>query len=90
MLGDAMKLNNIFGYNVKYFRYKENYTQEKLAELTDTSVTYISLLETGRHHTPSFDKIETLTKALKVQPFELFVPRSKQKLPNRVDMTHPK
>ena len=82
-----MKLNKIFGYNIKYYRYKENYTQEKLAELTNTSVTYISLLESGRHHTPSFDKIEFLAKALKVQPFELFVPRDNKKLPNRVDMT---
>lgn len=83
-----MKLNNIFGYNIKYYRYKEKYTQEKLAELTDTSVTYISLLESGKHHTPSFDKIESLAKVLKVQPFELFVPREFKKMPNRVDMTY--
>lgn len=82
-----MKLNNIFGYNIKYFQYKENYTQEKLAELTNTSVTYISLLESGKHHTPSFDKIEALANVLKVQPFELFMPRDNKKLPNRVDMT---
>ena len=84
----TLKLNKIFGYNVKYFRYKEKYTQEKLAELTDTSVTYISLLESGRHHTPSFDRIESLAKSLKVQPFELFVPREFKNLPSRVDMAN--
>ncbi len=84
----SLKLNKIFGYNVKYFRHKEKYTQEQLAELTDTSVTYISLLESGRHHTPSFDKIESLAKTLKIQPFELFVPREYKCLPTRVDMAH--
>lgn len=83
-----MQLNKIFGYIVKYFRYKEKYTQEKLAELTDISITYISLLELGHPHTPSFDKIDSLAKALKVQPFELFVPKEFKKLPNRVDMVH--
>ena len=40
-----MKLNKVFGNNVKYFRFRKKYTQEKVAELTDTSVTYISQLE---------------------------------------------
>ena len=37
-----MKLNKVFGNNVKYFRYRKKYSQEKVAELTDMSVTYIS------------------------------------------------
>ena len=65
-----LKLNEVFGNNVKYFRFRKKYTQEKVAELTDTSVTYISQLELG-HHTPSF---------------EFYVKRYFKKLPSRVDM----
>lgn len=80
-----MKLNEIFGNNVKKYRYQKKYTQEKLAELTDTSVTYISQLELGKH-TPSFDKLELFAKALGVEPFEFYVKRDFKKLPKRVDM----
>ena len=80
-----LKLNEIFGNNVKYFRYRKKYTQEKVAELTETSVTYISQLELGQH-TPSFDKLELLSKALGVEPFEFYVKRDFVKLPARVDM----
>lgn len=84
-----MRLNEIFGNNVKTFRYDRKYTQEKLAELTDTSVTYISQLELG-HHTPSFEKLELLSKALQVEPHEFYVKRKFQKLPPRVDMVNRK
>lgn len=80
-----MQLNKAFGNNVKYFRYRKKYTQEKVAELTDTSVTYISQLELG-HHTPSFEKLERLAKALDVEPFEFYVIKPLKKLPPRVDM----
>ena len=81
-----MKLNKVFGNNVKYFRFRKKYTQEKVAELTETSVTYISQLELG-HHTP-FDKLELLSKALGVEAFEFFVKRDFKKLPPRVDMAN--
>ena len=82
-----MKLNKVFGNNVKYFRFRKKYTQEKVAELTETSDTYISQLELG-HHTPSFDKLELLSKALGVEAFEFFVKRDFKKLPPRVDMAN--
>ncbi len=80
-----MQLNKVFGNNVKYFRYRKKYTQEKLSELTNISVTYISQLELG-YHTPSFDKLESLSKVLDVEPFEFFVKRNIKPLPQRVDM----
>lgn len=82
-----MKLNKVFGNNVKYFRFRKKYTQEKVAELTETSVTYISQIELG-HHTPSFEKLELLSKALGVEAFEFFVKRDFKKLPPRVDMAN--
>ena len=84
-----MQLNKVFGNNVKYFRFRKEYTQEKVAELTDTSVTYISQLELG-HHTPSFEKLELLAKALEVEPYEFYVKRKIKKLPPRVDMQNHK
>ena len=84
-----MKLNEVFGNNVKYFRFRKKYTQEKVAELTDMSVNYISQLELG-HHTPSFERLEVLSKVLGVEPFEFFVSRNLKKLPARVDMADDK
>lgn len=80
-----MKINEIFGNNMKYFRFQKHYTQEKLAELTNMSVTYISQLESG-YHTPSFKRLEDLSKVLGIEPFELYVRRNFKKLPSRVDM----
>jgi len=80
-----MKLNEVFGNNVKYFRYRKHYTQEKVSELTGMSVTYISQLELG-HHTPSFESLESLANVLGVEPFEFYVKRNFKKLPSRVDM----
>lgn len=81
-----MKLNEVFGNNVKYFRFKKHYTQETVAELTDLSVTYISQLELG-HHTPSFESLQVLSDVLGVEPFEFYVRRDFKKLPSRVDMS---
>jgi len=81
-----LKLNKAFGNNVKNFRYRKKYTQEKLAELTNLSVTYISQLESGLH-TPSFETLEQLAKALNVEPYEFYIKRDFKKLPPRVDMT---
>ena len=82
-----MHLSIVFGNNVKYYRYKNKLTQEKVAELVGASVTYISQLELGKH-TPSFEKLEALSRVLKVEPFEFFIKREIQKLPPRVDMTN--
>lgn len=44
-----MKLKALIGKNVKYYRYRENLTQEQLAEKTKSSVNYIGRLERGQH-----------------------------------------
>ena len=80
-----MKLNKVFGNNLKYFRFKKRYTQESLAELTNMSVTYISQLEAGMH-SPSFETLEHLAKALEIKAFELYKKREFRGLPPRVDM----
>lgn len=67
-----MDLKQTFGKNIKYYRYQRKYTQEKLCELTDINLSYLSQIENGNYG-PSFDTIEILANALNVEPFELFI-----------------
>ena len=83
-----MKLNIMFGNNIRYFRYQKKLTQEQLAEECDFSTPYISQLELGLHM-PSFRKLEILSKVLEVEPSEFYVKRKIPNLPVRVDMYHP-
>lgn len=85
-----MKLKTILGKNVKYHRYRKNFTQERLAELLKVSSNYIGRVERGQH-SPSLEKIENIAKALGIKPFELFLERDDfDNLPNRVNLTNPK
>jgi len=69
-----MDLKQIFGNNIKYYRYQRKITQEKLSELADISLSYLSQIENGNYG-PSFETIELLSKVLNVEPFELFIKR---------------
>ena len=67
-----MDIRKIFGSNIKKYRLKKGYTQEKLAELAEISDKVISPIETGR----SFIKLEDMPKlceVLDVEPFQLFL-----------------
>lgn len=81
-----MSLKDIFGQNLKYYRYQKGYSQEKLAEIVDLNSRYVSDIETGKYSV-SFDKIEKLAKALSVEPYLFFIKdESHSKLPARVDI----
>lgn len=80
-----MSLRHIFGKNMKSYRFKKKYTQAKLAELINVSTNYISQLERGKH-SADFDVIESISTHLDVQPFQLFITPSDEKLPRRIDM----
>ena len=82
-----MTLKQIFGKNVRYFRYKKGYTQEKFAEKVDLNASYVSELESGKYG-PTFEKVETIAKVLNVKPYILFqeTENTNKKLPARVDM----
>lgn len=71
VFGDIMKLWSVFCKNIKYYRYKKSYSQEKLGELTDLSARYISAIECGRY-SPTIDTIEKIANALDVDAYELF------------------
>lgn len=60
-----------FGKRLRHLRMNRDLTQERLAEQSDLSVDFLSLVERGRN-APSFETLERLAKALKVSVADLF------------------
>jgi len=70
-----MKFNNLkelLIFNIKYYRYINNYSQERLAELCKLSPRYITDIERGLH-CPTIPKLEVIAKALNLEPYQLFM-----------------
>lgn len=64
-------LRKNFGKRLKTLRRQAGLTQEELAEATEISVDFISLVERGIN-SPSFDNLEKLAKILGVSVRDLF------------------
>ena len=71
-------LKELFIFNIKYYRYLNNLSQEKLAELCGLSPRYIADIETGRH-IPTINKIEKLAQAFDIEPYLLFKNSKREK-----------
>ena len=82
-----MNLKQIFGKNVRYYRFKKSFTQEKFAECVELNASYVSEIESGKYG-PTFEKVEQIAKVLEVEPYMLFqeTDNTHKNLPNRVDM----
>lgn len=65
-------LKDLLIYNIKYYRYVNNFSQERLAELSKLSPRYITDVERGMH-CPTIPKIESIAKSLNIDPYILFV-----------------
>ena len=65
-------LRDLLIFNIKYYRYLNNYSQEHLAELSKLSPRYITDVERGIH-CPTIPKLESIAKSLKLKPYELFM-----------------
>ena len=65
-------LKDLLIFNIKYYRYVNNYSQEKLAELSKLSPRYITDVEQGLH-CPTIPKIESIANSLNIEPYKLFV-----------------
>ena len=76
---DTVNLKQIFGKNVRYYRFVKKLTQEEFAEHIDMNASYVSEIENGKYG-PTFEN--------NVKPYLLFQENSNthKKLPNRVDM----
>lgn len=64
-------LKELLLFNIKYYRYANNLSQEKLAELCNLSSRYITDIERGMH-CPTIDKIEKIAEVYKINPSLLF------------------
>lgn len=69
---DFDNLRDLLIYNIKYYRYVNNYSQERLAELSKLSPRYITDVERGLH-CPTIPKIENIAKSLNIEPYQLFM-----------------
>ena len=67
-----MTLRQTFIGNMKEFRKKEGLSQMKLAELCNTSPTYIGEIEVGKKF-PSIDMIEKIAAILRIKPYHFFI-----------------
>lgn len=62
----------VFVFNMKKYRKKRQLSQMKLAELVNTSTSYIGEIEIN-NRVPSMEMVEKIATALKVEPFRLFI-----------------
>lgn len=62
------------GKNIKYFRNLKHVTQEELAEKSDLTPNYISILERSNHARLSVDRLIKIAHALNIQPYQLLLP----------------
>lgn len=69
------KTRKILSNNIVYFRMKNKWSQEQLAELLGTSSGYISEIEHEKRNI-SCDYIDQIAKVFKIEPHELLINRS--------------
>lgn len=62
----------VFIFNMKKYRKVRRLSQMKLAEILNTSTSYIGEIEINSR-VPSMDMVERIAKALDIEPFRLFV-----------------
>ena len=67
-----MEMMKIFVFNMKKYRKKRQISQMKLAEMLNTSTSYIGEIEISSR-IPSMSMVERIAKALDVEPFRLFL-----------------
>ncbi len=66
-----MTLRETFIANLKKYRKKNKLSQMNLAELCNTSTSYIGEIETGKKF-PSVEMIEKISRNLEIEPSKLF------------------
>ena len=85
MRGQEVKA--ILGKNIKFFRYRKEYSQSDLAEKADISITFLSNIERGLKY-PKPDILSKIADSLDVKIFELFkteiTPDDSRELINRL------
>jgi transcriptional regulator with XRE-family HTH domain len=67
-----MEMMKIFASNMKKYRKKRQFSQMQLAELLNTTTSYIGEIEISRKK-PSLDMVEKIADVLGIEPFRLFL-----------------
>lgn len=78
----------LVGLNTKWYRYKNNLTQEQYANRTKFKMAYISVIETVNANL-TCKNIDSIVKSFNIKPILLFneeTAKMAKKLPVRVDM----
>ncbi len=76
-----MKLKEIVGINLKYYRYKSGLSQEKFYTLLNLNYKYLASVERGEVNI-TFDYVEDLAKKLEVSVNDL-INYDKEKVVNK-------
>ncbi len=66
------RLTKRFGERIRQLRLQKKLTQERVAERAGLHVSFVSLVELGRHN-PNLKTINKFSKALKVTVWEIFL-----------------
>lgn len=72
------KLSDLLIFNIKYYRYLNGYSQEKLAEMCKLSPRYLTDIERGIH-CPPISKLEIIAKALNIEAYRLLMNEERDK-----------
>ena len=78
----------LVGLNTKWYRYKNNLTQEQYANRTKFKMAYISVIETVNANL-TCKNIDSIAKSFNIKPILLFneeTAKMAKRLPVRVDM----
>ncbi len=67
---EKMKSKDILAINLKYYRYKNNLSQEKFAEMLGSTLPYINQLENGRRK-PTLELLDKYATKLNVTSADL-------------------
>ena len=90
---NGQELKAILGKNVKFFRYRNEYSQADLAEKINISITFLSNIERGLKF-PKPDIITRIADGLEIDVYELFktdiIPENNKEIISRLseDMTN--
>lgn len=72
-----MSIQLIFGQNVRFFREKKGWSQDRLSEKSELHRTYISGIECGVRN-PTLEIVQQMATALDVAIQDLFIEQERQ------------
>jgi transcriptional regulator with XRE-family HTH domain len=67
-----MDIRTIVGDNIRGYRHKLDFTQEKLAIRSGLHINYISSVERGERNI-GIENVTKIAKALKIEPYKLLI-----------------